>query len=232
MRPKMDLLLGEIRMADDATPMTSAQREQTVIPAGMFVFDTDTGVTYVGDGETVGGKPIATQTSETAFVYGIDVDKYTTTNGTDQTVSATTRTKVVLNHAYDYAGAATAMRYHAVESFAQTPAHAFHAVLRDLKRGRDVVSLDISDYRKRADGTPLTEQQKRGFWIEAGEKYLVDFMTRIPMFYYRLDHYDVNVSGVVHHHTVKLVSHEPFIGCALHPAFYDGGGKIKLSSGM
>lgn len=232
MRMKMDPILGEMREVDDATPMTSAQREQTVIPAGMFVFDTDTGVTYVGDGETVGGKPIAVQSSETAYVYGIDVDKYTTYNGTDTPVSATTRTKIVLNHAYDYVGAATSLRYHAVESFVQTPAHAFHAVLRDLKRGCDVCSLDISDYRKRADGTLLTEAEKRGFWIEAGEKHLVDFMTRIPMFYYRIDHYDVNVSGVVHHHTVKLVSHEQFIGSALHPAFYDGGGKLKLSNGM
>ena len=232
MRMKMDVVLGEMRQADDATPMTSAQRENFVIPAGMFVFDTDTGVTYVGDGETVGGKPLAMQTSATAYVYGVDVDKSTTYNGTTTPVSSTTRTKVVLNHAYDYAGAATSMRYHAVESFVQTPAHAFHAVLRDLKRGRDVVSLDISDYRKRANGTLLTEQEKRGFWIEAGEKHLVDFMTRIPMFYYRIDHYDVTVSDVVHHHTVKLVSHEPFLGCALHPAFYDGGGKIKLSSGM
>ena len=110
MRPKMDLLLGQMRQADDATPMTSAQREQTVLPLGMFVIDTDIGVPYVGDGETMGGKPIATQSSETAFVYGVDVDKYTTTNGTDQPVSTTTRTKVVLNHAYDYSGAATALR--------------------------------------------------------------------------------------------------------------------------
>ena len=232
MRMKMDVVLGEMRQADDATPMDTATREQTVLAAGMLVIDSNTGVLYYGDGETVGGKPLAALSSETAFVYGVDVDKYTTTNNVDQPVSATTRTKVVLNHAYDYAGANTALRYYAVESFAQTPAHAFHAVLRDLKRGRDVVSLDISDYRKRADGTPLTEAEKRGFWIEAGEKHLVDFMTRIPMFYYRIDHYDVNVSGVVHHHTVKLVSHEPFIGCALHPAFYDGGGKLKLSSGM
>lgn len=231
MRPKMDLLLGQMRMADDATPMTSAQREQTVLPLGMFVIDIDTGVPYVGDGETMGGKPIATQSSETAYVYGVDVDKYTTYNGTDTPVSSTTRTKVVLNHAYDYSGAATALRYHAVEGFAQTPAHAFHAVLRDLERGRDVCSLDISDYTKRGDGTPLTEQQKRGFWIEAGELRLVDFATRIPMFYYRIDHYDVTVSDVVHHHTVKLVSHEPFIGSAIHPAFFDGGSVLTLDNG-
>ena len=47
MRMKMDVVLGEMRQADDATPMTSAQRENFVIPAGMFVFDTDTGVTVM-----------------------------------------------------------------------------------------------------------------------------------------------------------------------------------------
>lgn len=231
MRMKMDTILGEMREVDDATPMTSEVRQQTVIPQGAMVIDTTTGIPYIGDGETVGGIPLRTASTASAFVYGVDVDKYTTTNGTDQPVSATTRTQIVLNHDYDYAGAATSLRYHAVESFAQTPAHAFHAVLRDKERGRDVCSLDISDYTKKADGTALTEQQRRGFWVEGGELRLVDFCSRIPQFYYRIDHYDVNVSGVVHHHTVKLCSHEPFVDAVIHPGFFDGGGKVKFSNG-
>ena len=230
-RGKYDVILGEMREFDDATPMDSEVRQQTVLAAGQLVLDTTTGVLYYGDGETMGGKPLAAQSTETAFVYGVDVDKYTTTAGVDQQVSSTSRTQIVLNHAYDYDGAPTSLRYHAVESFAQTPAHAFHAVLRDLERGRDVCSLDISDYTKKADGSPLTEQQKRGFWIEGGEKRLVDFCTRVPQYYYRIDHYDVTVSDVVHHHTVKLLSHEPFIGSVKHPGFFDSGSILTLDNG-
>jgi len=231
MRTKMDVILGEMREMDDATPMTSEVRQQTVLAAGQLVLDTTTGVLYYGDGETMGGKPLAAQSTETAFVYGVDVDKYTTTAGVDQLVSATTRTLVVLNHAYDYDGAPTAQRYYAVSDFSQMPAHSFHAVLRDLERGRDVCSLDISDYTKKGDGSALTEQQKRGYWVEGGETRLVDFCTRVPQYYYRIDHYDVTVNSVVHHHTVKLVSHEPFIGAVKHPGFFDGGSVLTLDNG-
>ena len=215
-----DYILHAKRLKDKATPMSSEVRQQTVLGKGTFVFDTDLKIPFVGDGETVGGIPLAVQSSENAYVYGVDVDNYSST---------TSRTKVILNHSYDYAGANTALRYHAVDSFAQTPAHAFHAVLRDLERGVDVCSLDISDYTRKSDGTALSEQEKRGFWVEGGQKYLVDFMERWPKFYYRIDHYDVTVSEVVHHHTVKLVSHEPFIGAAIHPFFYDGGSILVMS---
>ena len=224
-----DYVLHQLRLRDRARKMTSEARRQTVIPKGQEVFDTDLNAMFFGDGETPGGIPLSTLSSETAFVYGVDVDKYTTYNGTDTPVSTTTRTKVILNHAYDYEGANTALRYHAVESFAQTPAHAFHAVLRDLLRGVDVCSLDISDYTRKADGTPLSEAEKRGFWVEGGQKYLVDFMERWPIFYYRFDHYDVTVSDVVHHHTVKLISHEPFLGGTIHPCFFDGGSILVMS---
>lgn len=215
-----DYILHAKRLKDKATPMSSEVRQRTVLGKGVFVFDTDLKIPFVGDGETVGGIPLLVQSSETAFVYGVDIDNYSST---------TARTKVLLNHSYDYDGAPTALRYHAVDSFAQTPAHAFHAVLRDLERGVDVCSLDISDYTRKSDGTALSEQEKRGFWVEGGQKYLVDFMERWPKFYYRIDHYDVTVSEVVHHHTVKLVSHEHFIGSALHPFFYDGGSILVMS---
>jgi len=210
---------------------TTAYREGAVPKVGDLLFDTEQKRVVVGDGETPGGIPLRVASNEKAFVYGVDVDKYTTTSGVNAPVSSTSRTKVVLNHDYDYEGANTSLRYHAVESFAQTPAHSFHAVLRDLERGRDVCSLDISDYRKKADGTALTEQQRRGFWIENGEKRLVDFATRVGQFYYRFDHYDVTVNDVVHHHTVKLISNEPFVDAVLHPGFYDGGSILTLDSG-
>jgi len=230
-RSKFDVILGEMREVDDATPMTSEERQQTVLAPGMTVLDTTTGVLYYGDGETMGGKPLAAQSTETAFVYGVDVDKYYVSGDTDMPVTTTTRTKVVLNHAYDYEGAPVAQRYFVVSDFSQTPAHSFHAVLRDLELGRDVCSLDISDYTKKGDGTALTEQQKRGYWVEGGETRLVDFATRVGQFYYRLDHYDVTVNSVVHHHTVKLVSHEPFIGAVKHPGFFDGGSVLTLDNG-
>ena len=87
-----DYVLHQLRLRDRARKMTSEARRQTVIPKGQEVFDTDLNAMFFGDGETPGGIPLSTLSSETAFVYGVDVDKYTTYNGTDTPVSTTTRT--------------------------------------------------------------------------------------------------------------------------------------------
>ncbi len=192
--------------------MTTAERTAITPDAGTLIYDTDEGRLYVGDGSTVGGVPIASHSMENAFVYGIDFDL---------AISATTGTKVVLNHAYDYAGANTALRYHAVESFAQTPAHAFLSVLRDLEHGENKCYLDISDSTHKADGTALTADEKLGKWTEGGVTTLVDFMLRIPITYWRKDTY---TDGSEHDHVVWLVSNEQFVDSAPHPWFFTGTG--------
>lgn len=191
-----DPILGKGRVGDDAQKMTTAQRQAIIIPAGKLVYDTDTGVLYYGNGEALGGVPLHTTSTENSFVYGIDKDMST---------SSTAATKVVLNHSYDYDGANTALRYHAVDSFAQTPAHSFRSVLRDLANGVDVCTLDVSDSTKKSDGTALTADEKLGKWTSDGVTTLVDFMVRIPVTYWRIDHYSVEVDGQIHNHVVWLV---------------------------
>ena len=215
-----DPILGKGRAADDAQKMTSAQRQTIVIPAGKLVYDTDTGVLYYGNGDALGGVPLHTTSTENSFVYGIDKDMST---------SSTVATKVVLNHAYDYDGANTALRYHAVDSFAQTPAHSFRSVLRDLANGVDVCTLDVSDSTKKSDGTALTADEKLGKWTSGGVTTLVDFMVRIPITYWRIDHYSVEVDGQTHNHTVWLVSNQEFVDSAPHPWFFTGEGGATLA---
>ena len=215
-----DPILGKGRSADGAQRMSSELRQATVIPAGAIVYDTDTGVLYYGNGESLGGIPLHTTSTDSSFVYGLDKDMSST---------STAGTKVVLNHSYDYNGAPTALRYHAVDSFAQTPAHSFRSVLRDLANGVDVCTLDVSDSTKRADGTPLTADEMIGKWTTANGTILVDFMVRIPITYWRIDHYSVEVDGQTHNHVVWLVSNQEFVDSAPHPWFYTGEGGETLA---
>ena len=215
-----DPILGKGRVGDATEKMTTARRQATVIPVGVIVYDTDTGVLYYGNGEALGGVPLHTTSTDSSFVYGIDKD---------MTSTATTATKVVLNHSYDFDGANTALRYHAVESFAQTPAHSFRSVLRDLAHGVDVCTLDVSDSTKKSDGTALTADEKLGKWTVNGTTTLVDFMVRIPITYWRIDHYSVEVDGQTHNHTVWLVSNQEFVDSAPHPWFFTGEGGATLA---
>lgn len=191
---------------------TSAARKAGIPLAGELLYDKDEKAMYYGDGSTEGGVALHNRSQETAFVYGLDYDLDT---------SSTSGTKVVLNHAYDYEGASTALRYHAVDSFAQTPAHAFQSVLRDLEHGVNKCFLDVSDSTKRANGTALTADEKIGKWTENGSTVLVDFMLRIPITYWRKDTY---TDGSSHHHVVWLVSNEQFVDSAPHPWFFTGAG--------
>ena len=200
-------------MAKWGVPKASSEDRKAGIPlAGEVLYDKDEKAMYYGDGTTQGGVPLHNRSQESAFVYGLDIDLATT---------ATAGTKVVLNHAYDYAGASTALRYHAVDSFQQTPAHTFKSVLRDLEHGVNKCFLDISDSTHKADGTALTADEKIGKWSENGSTILVDFMLRIPITYWRKDTY---TDGSGHNHVVWLVSNEQFVDSAPHPWFFTGNG--------
>lgn len=206
-------------MAKLSVPKATSTARKAGIPlAGEILYDKDEKAMYYGDGSTQGGVALHNRSQETAFVYGIDKD---------MSSSATTATKVVLNHAYDYEGANTALRYHAVDSFAQTPAHSFKSVLRDLANGVDVCTLDVSDSTKKSDGTALTADEKLGKWTVNGTTTLVDFMVRIPITYWRIDHY---TDGSEHNHVVWLVSNEEFVDSAPHPWFYTGVGGSTLTA--
>ena len=191
---------------------TTATREAGIPLAGEILYDKEKKAMYYGDGSTQGGIPLHNRSQDSAFVYGLDYDLAT---------SSAAGTKVVLNHAYDYEGASTALRYHAVDSFAQTPAHAFQSVLRDLEHGVNKCFLDISDSNYRANGTALTADEKIGKWTENGSTVLVDFMLRIPITYWRKDTY---TDGSSHEHVVWLVSNEEFVDSAPHPWFFTGSG--------
>ena len=200
-------------MAKLSVPKATSTARKAGIPlAGEILYDKDEKAMYYGDGSTQGGVALHNRSQETAFVYGLDYDLAT---------SAASGTKVVLNHAYDYEGASTALRYHAVDSFAQTPAHAFQSVLRDLEHGVNKCFLDVSDSTHKADGTALTADEKIGKWTENGSTVLVDFMLRIPITYWRKDTY---TDGSEHDHVVWLVSNEPFVDSAPHPWFFTGSG--------
>ena len=191
---------------------TSAARKAGIPLAGELLYDKDEKAMYYGDGSTEGGVALHNRSQESAFVYGIDKD---------MSATSTSATKVVLNHAYDYDGASTALRYHAVDNFQQTPAHSFQPVLRDLEHGVNKCFLDISDCTKRANGTALTADEKIGKWTENGSTVLVDFMLRIPITYWRRDTY---TDGSSHKHEVWLISNEPFVDSAPHPWFFTGAG--------
>ena len=209
-------------MAKFAVPKATTEVREAGIPLeGELLYDKDQKAMFFGDGTTGGGVALHTRSQETSFVYGIDYDKSNT---------SAAGTKVVLDHSYDYNGAPTALRYHAVDSFAQTPAHAFRGVLRDLEHGEDVCFLDVSDSTKKADGTPLTADEKLGIWSSGGSTVLVDFMNRIPITYWRIDHYSVVVDNVTHDHVVYLVSDKEFVDSAIHPFFYTstGGATAKV----
>ena len=200
-------------MAKFSVPKATSEARKAGIPLpGEVLYDKDEKGMYFGDGSTPGGVALHNRSQESAFVYGLDYDLAT---------SATSGTKVVLNHAYDYEGANTALRYHAVDNFAQTPAHAFQGVLRDLENGVNKCFLDVSDSTHRADGTALTENEKKGIWTENGSTILVDFMLRIPITYWRKDTY---TDGSNHDHVVWLVSNEQFVDSAPHPWFFTGSG--------
>ncbi|MBQ7731586.1 MAG: hypothetical protein IJT68_07105 [Lentisphaeria bacterium] len=201
-------------MAKWGVPKATSEDRKAGIPlAGEVLYDKDEKALYYGDGATQGGVPLHNRSQESAYVYGLDFDLATT---------ATAGTKVVLNHAYDFAGASTALRYHAVDSFAQTPAHAFQGVLRDLENGVNKCFLDVSDSTHKADGTALTENEKKGIWTESGGgTTLVDFMLRIPITYWRKDTY---TDGSGHNPVVWLVSNEQFVDSAPHPWFFTGSG--------
>ena len=199
---------------------TTAVREAGIPLEGEVLYDKDKKALFFGDGTTTGGVALHSRSQETAFVYGIDYDKSNT---------SAAGVKVVLDHSYDYDGANTALRYHAVDSFAQTPAHAFRGVLRDLENGEDVCFLDISDSTKKADGTSLTADEKLGKWTSGGSTVLVDFMNRIPITYWRIDHYSVVVDNVTHDHVVWLVSDREFVGSSIHPFFYTSSGGATAS---
>ena len=200
-------------MAKFSVPKATSDARKAGIPlAGELLYDRDEKSMYYGDGSTQGGVALHNRSQESAFVYGLDYDLAT---------SSAAGTKVVLNHAYDYDGASTALRYHAVDSFAQTPAHAFQSVLRDLEHGVNKCFLDISDSNYRANGTALTADEKIGKWMENGTTVLVDFMLRIPITYWRKDTY---TDGSSHQHEVWLISNEEFIDSAPHPWFFTGSG--------
>ena len=56
-----DWRLNKQRVRDSsAVSMTTGQRQASVLPKGKLVFDSDEGVVYYGDGETLGGVPLNT----------------------------------------------------------------------------------------------------------------------------------------------------------------------------
>ena len=180
--------------------ISSADRKSIQLLASEIVYDKDLKQLFYGDGATAGGVPMVPGDPGNQYVYGIDYDSAIAT-------ASSACSRVVLNNAYDYAGAPVASRYQKVTEFTAMPAHNFRrCVMDDLENRHVNYYLNASNSNLKADGTPSVLTGADG-----------DVMVEIPVTYYRIDTYTDSSNHV---HKVYLVSNKQFTNSRPHAAFF------------